>query len=295
MYLSIIIVNYNTKKLLANCLDSIEKSGDELDKEVIVVDNASDDGSYEMLKSKYKKVKRVRNSKNLGFAGANNVGVKAASGKYVWLLNSDTVLKADTLELLMDEVRRNDSKVATCRLLNEDGSDQPQGGYLPKLRNIAAWMLFIDDLPIIGRLIKPYQQRRVGYFRSNQNPGWVSGTALLVERELYEKMGGLDENLFMYGEDVEFCIRIKDRGMRIDYFTRPRLVHIGQASGSSGQAILGEFKGLVYIFGKHKSKWELPILKLLLWLGAGLRWLIWGVVLGDRVKKEAYGQVFRVV
>jgi len=294
MDLSLIIINYKTKKVTADCLRTIKKSKDNLKKEVIVIDNGSQDNSVPYLTQRFPWVKVYSSGGNLGFARGNNFGVAKAKGDYIWLLNSDTLLKPTTIADFFKLAKANNSQIASCRLLNKDGTIQPQGGFLPKLRRVIAWMLFIDDLPLIGRLIKPYQQRHLSFFKHDQHPGWLSGTAFLIKRQLYNQMKGLDRKIFMYGEDVDFCLRAAKRGIKLDYFTQPSLTHLGQASGSSQGAVLGEYKGLKYIYKKHKPKWEYPLLRLLLKIGALLRIIIFGIILQDGNKKQIYQKAYQL-
>ena len=294
MDLSIIIVNYNTKKVTADCLRIIKNSQDKLKKETIVIDNGSSDGSLKYLKKRFPWARIYSSGGNLGFARGNNFGIKRAKGDYVWLLNSDTLLKPTTINTLINLTQENNSQIASCRLLNKDGTIQPQGGFLPLLCRLTAWMLFIDDLPFIGALIKPYQQRRLSFFRKNQHPGWLSGTALLIKRDFYNQMNGLDRQIFMYGEDVDFCLRAAKKGIKLDYFAKPALTHLGQASGSNKGAVLGEYKGLKYIYQKHQPAWQYPFLRLLLKTGALLRIIIFGIILKDEVKKDVYTEAFKL-
>ncbi len=286
MDLSIIIINYKTKKITANCLETIKKSQDKLKKEVIVIDNGSEDGSVEYLKQKFPQYQVYSSGANIGFAQGNNFGVDRAKGEYVWLLNSDTLIKSNTISTLMECVKSNDSQIASCQLLNSDGSIQPQGGYLPDLWRLALWMLFIDDLPLMKSLIKPYHQNLKSFFQADQHPGWLGGTALLIRRDIYERLNGLDKNIFMYGEDVEFCLRAKQHGIKVDYFNQPQLTHLGQGSGTSRGAILGEYKGLKYIYQKHKQAWQYFALRLLLKVGALLRLIIF--------RNKIYAEAFRL-
>lgn len=284
MDLSIIIINYRTKQVTANCLRTIQRSRDKISKEVILVDNASGDGSVEYFKQRFPWVKVYDSGANLGFAGGNNFGFTKSTGKYIWLLNSDTLLQSNTISTLMKLVMKNNSTIASCRLLNSNHTIQPQGGFLPDLWRLKLWMLFIDDLPLLNHLIKPYHQNLPEFFRRDQHPGWLAGTALLIKRDLYKKMGGLDDRIFMYGEDVEFCLRAKTQGIRVDYFNSPKLIHLGQASGSSRGAILGEYKGLKYIYQKHQPAWQYFCLRLLLKVGALLRLIIFR----NQIYAEAY-------
>lgn len=286
MDLSIIIVNYKTKKITTDCLESIKKSTDKITKEVIVVDNGSNDGSIEYLAKKFPQYQVYSSGGNVGFAQGNNFGVAKAKGKYVWLLNSDTILEKNTIDTLMKAVKTNNSLIASCRILNPNHTIQPQGGYLPTLGKVALWMLFIDDLPIINRLIKPYHQNLKSYFLSDQSPEWLAGTALLIQRDLYLKMQGLDKNIFMYAEDVDFCWRAKLKNIVVHYYCQPKLIHLGQASGSSQGAILGEYKGLKYLYQKHQPYWQYLVLRLLLKVGALLRLIL--------LRRKIYAQAYQL-
>ena len=286
MDLSIIIINYKTKSVTADCLRSIRRSTDKLTKEVIVVDNGSADDSIGYLKTKFPWVRVYDAGANLGFAGGNNFGFRKSRGKYVWLLNSDTIVKRDTIRTLYDAALKHNSSIASCCLLNRDGSIQPQGGYLPDLWRLACWMLFIDDLPIISSFFPAYHVNRTSFFKKDRHPGWLAGTALLIRRDVYRKLSGLDDNIFMYGEDVEFCLRAKSLGWVPDYFAEARLTHLGQASGSSRGAILGEYKGLRYIYQKHFPAWQGWVLRLTLMTGAILRRIIF--------RNEIYAEAFKL-
>lgn len=284
MDLSIIVINYKTKQVTADCLKSIKRSGDKVNKEVIVVDNGSADGSVEYLKRRFPWAKVYDSGANLGFAKGNNFGFKRSRGKYIWLLNSDTVLQKTTIQKLYEKALANNSAIASCRLLNTDGSIQPQGGYLPDLWRLACWMLLIDDLPIISRFFPAYHVNRKSYFKKDRHSQWLAGTALLIRRDVYEKLDGLDEKIFMYGEDVEFCLRANRLRLKPDYFAAPALTHLGQASGSSRGAILGEYQGLKYIYQKHFALWQCRLLRLLLKTGAVLR----RIVFRNKIYEEAF-------
>jgi GT2 family glycosyltransferase len=293
MTVSIIIVSYNTKELLLNCLKSIFRHDPKVEKEVIVVDNASTDGSPHAVKTLFPQVTVIENDQNLGFAAASNQGVHHASGAYVLLLNSDTKLKSDAISKLILNAQQQNASIATCQLQNSRGELQvPQGGALPNLTNIALWMLFIDDVPLVNRLVTPYQQNSKKYYLSSHPVGWVSGTALLVDRATYNRLGGLDQNLFMYGEDVEFCYRVHQAGLTIWYFAEPHLIHIQHASSSPVKALTGEYHGLLYLFTKHHPRWQLPLLRYFLATGAFLRLVLFGMIGGNESKKLAYQQAF---
>jgi hypothetical protein len=297
MQLSIIIVSYNTKPLTLKCLQSIfirSLSATHCPLEVILIDNASRDGTVLAVRAEYPQVRIITNSANIGFAKANNQGVREAHGKYVWLLNSDTEMKENTISDLLGLCEEDSAAIATCRLLNPDGTIQPQGGFLPNLINLPLWMLNLDNLPAIRNLLKPYQLRYPSFFLKDRRLGWASGTALLVKKSVYEELHGLDEKIFMYAEDLDFCFRAQKIGYRVRYFQEPLVIHRGQGSSSSAEAILGEYRGLLYYYRKHKPAWQLPILKFWLKAGALLRSAVFGMI-GSYEKQKIYTRAFSLV
>ncbi len=284
--LSILIVNYNTKDITLNCLKTVFASKTKFAYEVILVDNDSTDGSVTAITKRYPKVKLIQNTTNDGFAVANNMGAKKAKGKYLWLLNSDTLIQPDTLDKLLNQANKYHAYIATCRLLNRDGSIQLQGGALPNLLNLTTWMLNLDSIPLIAKLIPPYQANRYSH-----TYGWVGGTAMLVRRDLYLSLDGLDKNIFMYGEDVEFCLRAKYGFISPQYFLEPKLIHLGQQSGSNEKSIIGEFLGLKYIYQKHYSSSQYRYLRVILKVGALLRRIIYALK-GDIKRRDTYAKAF---
>lgn len=294
--LSILVLNYKTKDITLACLKTIFDSVTKYRYEVIVVDNASGDGSAAAFKHSGLDITVVENPLNNGFAAGNNLGAAKAKGHYLWLLNSDTLIQPDTIETLLDSAYKHDSCLATCQLLNRDGSLQPQGGALPNLLNLTTWMLNLDAIPFIARLIPPYQETRASSFQlptSNFSFGWIGGTAMLVRRDVYFSLGGLDEHIFMYGEDVEFCLRANRGSVSVDYFAKPRLIHLGQASGNSARAVLGEFSGLKYIYQKHKTPSQYAYLRFILKCGALLRCVIFSLT-GNSQRRDIYAKAFKM-
>jgi GT2 family glycosyltransferase len=280
--------------MLVECLQSIFKFPTKIAFEIIVVDNHSMDDTVSFIHTHFPQVLVIENQQNVGFARGNNKAVKKAQGEYLFFLNSDTLLKKNAVDTLINFAKSANSDIASCQLNNSDGSIQPQGGQLPNLFNVFCWMTFIDDIPLISRFIPSYQQSRIEYFTKNHQMGWLAGTALLINRNVFRELKGFDENMFMYGEDVEFCMRAYDNKVKINYFSSPQIIHLGQGSGSSSKAILGEYQGLKYIFVKHKPTWQLPILRLWLKIGALLRLLIFGMMGGDEDKRIIYQQAYKL-
>lgn len=295
MELSVIIVNWNTKNLLDDCLSSIYKYTKDISFEIIVVDNGSNDGSEGMMKNKYPQVKLILNRKNLGFAKANNIGIKTAKGKYILLLNSDTYLIENSFPILIEYAAMQENLgVLAPQLLNQDKSIQQSVGFCPNLPQVFYWMSFIDDLPF-GQLLRPYHVDHNMFYKKNQQVEWATGAAFLFPKSIIHKAGSLDEKIFMYGEDIEWCHRIKKSGFDVIYTPLTKIVHIGRGSSGkiSTKAFIGEFEGLEYFYKKHKSNLSLQIVRILLKIGALARILIFGA-LGRKETSRAYVEVFKV-
>jgi len=303
MDLSIIIVNYNTKELLLDCLGSIKKNTKKISYEIILVDNASTDGSIEILRRlKSPDVKIVLNRQNLGFSKANNQGIKIAKGRYVLLLNSDTKVQDGILDEMIEYMDESPKTgVAGCALKNQDGSLQATGGYFPTLFRVASWMLFLDDIPLLDKLIKPFHPmheksffyKGEGFFTKASERDWVTGAFFLVKKEVFEQVGLLDEDYFMYTEEVDFCFRAKEKGWQVWYLPKWAIVHLGGASSASEFPILSEYKGIKIFYKKHMPSWQGPILRLLLKKGALLRIFLFGVLKGGDYAK-VYAKAFKI-
>jgi len=296
MLLSIIIVSFNTKKLLEKCLESIF-SQTKADFEVIVVDNASKDASLEMVNKKFTQVKTVQNAENVGFGAANNQGAKVASGKWLLFLNSDTELTDNTIDTVFASINKDEnskSKVYGCTLLNGDGSIQPSAGFFPTLGRVFAQLLFLDDLPFIKTTVNPYQQNWLGFYQKDREVDWITGAYLLLPKAKFAKVGGFDESIFMYGEEIDLCYRLKQNGISVTFLHKPRLFHYKGASSEDGfkAAVVGEYKGLVTFYKKHHPS-KLPLLKVALYLGALLRIAVFGII--NQKKATAYRAALEVL
>jgi GT2 family glycosyltransferase len=299
MQLSIIIVNYNTQTLLRQCLDSVYSQKVNFDFEVIVVDNNSKDNSLDMLNKYFTQVKIIQNKKNVGFGKANNQGAKLAKGEWLLFLNSDTQCQDGTIEKVMSKALEKASKnlgdiVLGCKLLNNDNSTQASAGFFPTLEKVALQMLFLDDLPFVKSIFKPYQQSQVQFYSKDQEVDWVTGAFLLLPNNLFQKVKGFDESIFMYGEEIDLCYRLKKEGARICYLASPALYHHKGGSSPDGfrSAVVGEYKGLVSFYKKHYPK-KTIFLKIALFTGALLRRLVFGII--DQEKGVAYSDALKVL
>lgn len=227
--LSVIIVNWNTEKLTRACLRSLERHLARIDHEVIVVDNASADGSVDMITNEFPSVRLIANEDNRGFGVANNQAMRVARGRWFLLLNSDTELIDDSVADLFERVRRTrDVGVAHCQLVLPDGRLQHSAYRFPSIR-----LALFEDLGVykLAPRIAPTALLG-GYwdYAEERDVDWVAGAFMLLPRRVFEQTGGFDERLFMYGEDLEWCHRIHDRGWRVRYYPDASIVHVDHAS-----------------------------------------------------------------
>lgn len=291
--LSIVIVNYNTKDHLINCLKSVFRHTHGLKFEVIVVDNASSDDSVAAVKAyaARKPIRVLPLDKNIGFGPANNRGAAAAKGDWLLFLNSDTLFNDNVLPRTLAKARSIPHLGAlTCKLKNPDGTVQPTGGFFPNLFNLAAWMLFIDDLPYIDRLVKPVHPK-THWYRRSWSPDWITGAFFLTPKEVFNRVGEFDENIFMYVEDTEICYRLKKAGLKVVYLSHPSIIHLGGQSSSSGFGLVKEAEYLTYYFKKHHSPFSAAVASALIKLGALLRAVLFGIIIVDASKAKAYRQL----
>lgn len=228
--ISIIIVNWNTQDLLATCINAIIETKNQLDIEIIVVDNASTDDSVVMLRESYPHVLIIKNRKNVGFAKANNQGFKISTGNNILLLNSDAILQNGSLQNLLQVFDdQPHCGLVGAQLLNVDGSFQASFTDLPNL-----WQEFLI-LSGLGRLVSgswfPSHGSEVEH--GPQPGGYVEGACMLIRREAYQLVEGLEEGYFMYSEDVELCKALQDNDWQVWYQPAAKVTHIG--GGSSQQ------------------------------------------------------------
>lgn len=233
MDLSIIIVNYKTKELTSNCLDSIAEANlAGVDYEVVVVDNASGDGSIEAIEHRHPWVRFIKNSENLGFSKANNMGIRTSHADYILLLNSDTIVEQNTIGDALTFMKNHRHVGALgCKVLLEDGTlDAACKRSFPTPANGIYHSLKLDR-----RFPKSHRfgEYNLTYVDADQtfSVDCVMGAFMMVSREVIDTVGLLDEDYFMYGEDVDWCYRIKKAGFQIIYYPKVRIFHYKKASG----------------------------------------------------------------
>ncbi len=294
---SIIIVSFNTKKLLIDCIESIF-SHVKCSYEIIVVDNASEDGSPDAVRIWEKKHKGIAvhiigNKGNVGFAAANNQGMKKSKGNFLLLLNSDTLLTEDSISLCLEKFSEQPKLgIASCKLKNRDGSLQATGGYFPTPVRVFLWMTFLDDLPGMSRVINVFHPKP-NYYKKDHMLDWVTGAFFLFKRELLSGVGFFDEDYFMYVEELDYCYRARKAGWRVAYFSSTSIIHFGQASGSSEFALLSEYKNLILYFKKHFPSNE-GFIRICLKTGALIRMGIFAI-LGQSVPRKIYAKAFSII
>ncbi|MFD0869516.1 glycosyltransferase family 2 protein [Paenibacillus residui] len=274
MDLSIIILNYNTCELTLKALRSVYASRTGYQFEVILIDNASSDSSVEKIREEFPQVQLIENQENVGFAIANNQGMRIAAGRYILLLNSDTIVQTDTLEIMvrfMDE--HPDVGASGCKVILPDGSlDKACRRGFPTLSASFYYAFGISKLfPHVPR----FNQYQLGYLNPDEEypVDCLVGAFMLVRRKAIDEVGLLDEQFFMYGEDVDWCYRIKQAGWTNYYYPKTHIIHYkGASSRKRPLKIVYEFHRAMYLFHrKHfRSRYSLPT-NLLVYGGIGLK------------------------
>ena len=227
--LSIVIVSWNVRDYLAACLDSIRASAGDLDIEVIVVDSYSGDGTVEMVRERYPWVKFLPQSANIGFTRGNNLGLAAAQGRYLMLLNPDTEIVGDALLCMvhyLDEHPR--VGVVGPNTRNADGSAQSTRRRFPTFITALFESTWLQ--PIAPRQVLDYYYARDIADGDTAEVDWVQGSALMMRRKVYGQIGGLDEQYIMFSEEMDWCKRARNVGWRVVYLGGARIVHHGGKS-----------------------------------------------------------------
>lgn len=293
--LDIIIVNYKTKDLTIQCIESI-KNTINVNYKVFLVDNASKDGSVEAFKKEYKTDKNITIialDKNKGFAGGNNEGLKKSTADFVLLLNSDCIVCSGAIEGML-EIMSKDSNVgiSTCRLQNTDGSLQATGGHFPNLLRVFSWMI-VQDLPGVDLFIKPFHPS-LTYYSKQRELDWVTGAFMLVRRKVLKEIGDLDEDYFMYTEDVDYCFRAKRAGWKVVYSPKYSITHLGGASSRREYSILKEFEGVKIFYSKNYPQWQSVLLRFFLKTGSYLRAQCYTII-NRKNEAKIYAKAFKAL
>ncbi len=229
--LSIVIVNYNVRNLLENCLHSVYSALGSIAAEIFVVDNNSNDGSVDMIRRQFPEVVLIENIENAGFARANNQALQRAKGTYFLLLNPDTIVQEDTFAVMTEFFESTPSAgMAGCKIINPDGTFEPAC----RRSFPSPWVAFtklsglstlFPRSPLFAKYNLTYLDEDASY-----EVDAISGSFMFLRKELYDTIGGLDEQYFMYGEDLDWCHRVKQHGSKVFYVPQTRIIHYGGES-----------------------------------------------------------------
>jgi GT2 family glycosyltransferase len=300
--ISVVLLNYNTRDMLAACIDSLLENGEGLELELIVVDNASRDGSAEMVRERFPAALLVENSENTGSARGTNMGIEISSAPFVLILNPDTLIKEEALELMLGYLKSHpDVGLVGPRLVGGDGEYQQSCHYFTILESRYAILLFLTLMGIHGC-------KRFGLFTNPAVDGskmaevdWIYTACALVRREVFERVGLLDEDLFFGGDDMELCYRAARAGWKTVYLPQAEIVHYGNQSAQQvfgGAHSYARAKHRVFALDhfqrKHFSAAHSYIMRALLGLGSlAVAALLWTAYLLEGRKMETAARAWR--
>jgi len=286
--LSIIILNYNTRDLLRDCLRSVLKSKkNSFAYEIIVVDNASVDGSVEMIKREFPQVKIIQSKENLGFAGGNNLALKKAQGKYILFLNSDTQVKPDAFQKMISFMD-SDPKIgaATAKTMLVSGGMDPDchRGFPTPWASIC-YFLGLEKLFPKSKIFGQYHQFYLDLNKIHEIDAGF-GTFMFVRRQALTEVGSWDENYFFYGEDLDLFYRIKKAGWKVMFYPEPLLIHHkGASSGLRKESKkISQADRQTRIRTAKASIRAMEIFYKKFYQNKYPHWLTWAVILGIRIK-----------
>tara|TARA_R100000908_G_scaffold35437_1_gene16183 strand:+ start:3247 stop:5334 length:2088 start_codon:yes stop_codon:yes gene_type:complete len=284
--ISVVIVNYKVKEYIANLLNSLQRSAEDLTLEIFVVDNASGDDSIPYLKKRFPDVHYIQNEENVGFGIANNQAIEKAQGKYTLIINPDTLVSEDTLETLVSHMEENEKcGAAGCKILNPDGTFAPESRRsVPAIWSAACKVFGLNSLFPKSKLFGKYYLSWLGEDEPSKVPV-LSGSFMFWRTGVLKKLGGFDERFFMYGEDIDLCYRIQETGYHIDYVPDTSIIHYkGESTKKGDLRYIRLFnKALYQFFDKQYSSRYSFIFKVLIYLAIMMRTVF--SFIGSRVKQ----------
>jgi N-acetylglucosaminyl-diphospho-decaprenol L-rhamnosyltransferase len=260
--LSIVIVTYNSAAEIDTCLASLVQHPPSIDHEIVIIDNASTDGTSAAVRSRWHRIRVIDAAENLGFARANNLGVQQTFGALILLLNPDTVVSAGSLDTLVAALdARPDAAVAGPRLVDADGRAELSFGQMMSPFAELKQKFLVEG----GRRAGPIAAYVEAVTRRPQDVDWVSGACLLARRADAEAVGLMDERFFMYAEDVDFCAAIRARGRRVLFCPAAQVTHLrGRSRATASAATERAYRrSQLAFYEKHHPTW-VPWLRLYL-------------------------------
>lgn len=293
MDLSIIILSYNTRDITDECLRRLKSSVISCQTmlknnvEVIVVDNASTDGSVEMIEKKHSWVQLIKSKINTGFSKGNNLAIKKTSFPLILLLNSDCFVEEDTLFKALKYFKEHpDCSVLGVKLVYENNKLQPSAGFLPNPFNTILWIFGIAN---------SFHPANKEFFEREKKVGWVTGAFLMIKRKVWEKTGGFDEKIFMYMDEVDLCKKVERAGFKVFFTSSIQVTHLHRASSQDEpeKAFVSELAGIRHYFKKYYGG-IYPLVRLFLVLGLLLRVIAFSL-LGKTKRARAYVEGLGVI
>ncbi|MEN9742671.1 MAG: hypothetical protein RLZZ65_476 [Bacteroidota bacterium] len=285
--LSIIIVSFNTNEITAQCIESIYKSKFSIEIEIIVIDNNSIDGTKENIRQRFPNLNLIELNENIGFSRANNIGIDKSTGKYILLLNSDTILFETSLQDLYDSTVKNGYDICAPILLNSDLTIQRSWFDFPSsvkiFLRLTEWyriILRFSKSNLLKRLLKKFDFAFLkGNIVQDSTVSYLSFACILINSNVIKSIGKLDENLMFYHEDCEFGIRANKNNLQLVYNTASKIIHLGGTSSSKTSlfSFENDIRGLLYVYKKHYKKRKFLFLKLAVIIALLIRYLFWFV------------------
>jgi hypothetical protein len=266
--LTVSIVNTNNKDLLEKCLSSLFSNTHKVKIEVFVVDNASDDGSKEMIKAKFSRVKIISNIQRKGYFACHNQVIKKSHAKFIILLNEDIIIMPNALDNMV-EFMRNNSEIGAigCKILNPDGSLQHSC-----FRFTSLWQVFCDYYLKWVKNPKLQARYHTDLYNTVFEPDWVQGSCIMLRKEALQEVGGLDDSFFIFWEDMDICYRLKKHNWKVFYIPNAKIIHFyGQSRNND--ILLASYKSRYLFFKKHFGKTRLILLICLVTISEFIRFL----------------------
>ena len=257
MQLSVIILNYNVRYFLEQCVRSVQKALENIDAEIIVVDNNSSDASCLMMKQLFPQIKLIENKENLGFPKGNNIAVEQAKGEYICILNPDTVVAEDTFAKILNskfQIPNSQLGIIGCKLIDGTGNFLPESKRGLPTPYVAITKIF--GLYKISNFFGKYYAQHLSENQSGKVDVLV-GAFMMMKRDLYLKVGGFDENCFMYSDDIDLSYMIQKLGKDNFYFHETSVIHYKGESTVRDEKYLERFReAMQFFYKKHfKKSW----------------------------------------
>ncbi len=307
--LSVVIVNWNTRDLLRDCLRSLECFPPTGRYEVIVVDNASGDDSADMVVKEFPSVRLVRSAINLGFGRANNLAVAQSSGAQILLLNPDTLVHPGTIAATQDFLKSHPNVgMVGVRQIQADGAAQSSCGHFPSLRvmflqsalGLLCALGLSSVVPFLAglfglRLMPVKRLRRFWDFTATASVDWVMGAYMLMPRHVAVRTKMFDERFVVYGEDLDLCWRVRQLGLDVVYFGAASITHFGGASTAaiSAKADAAHFVASIMLYEKHHGRLAALTYRLCLLIGFQVRMLL-SLLRGQHLRQHAQTYWYRM-